>query len=288
MGEYVGYGQEEKLEVCIQTGGRPAAELRGGHGVCRLFLLLEGKADFDTGTQYMPLERGSLVLLCPEELHRLHTYGESQEWVRVSFPVPYLEWLSSAQTNLCECFSKPERAVERMTLLSEQQIRDVVFLAERLAEGQKDTEFGSDLMTGCYATQLIVVAVRMMRDNRQCPENTMPVLVQQTLKYVAEHIREPISIERLSKDLYHNRSYISRMFKEHVGISLQQYIIEERLDVAMHELRRGCSLAEASEAAGFNNYSNFIRTFTKHVGVSPHRYQCQVREISGHTGSERR
>ena len=40
-------------------------------------------------------------------------------------------------------------------------------------------------------------------------------------------------------------------------------------------MQEGDSLTQSSESAGFNNDSNFIRMFTKHVGITPHRYQLE-------------
>lgn len=101
----------------------------------------------------------------------------------------------------------------------------------------------------------------------------MPQLVTDIFVYIEEHISEAISLKRLSQHLHYNETYISRHFKNITGISLQKYIIIKKITLAQKYLREGYSPCDACYMTGFNNYSNFSRTFSKQTSVSPKRYQ---------------
>ena len=78
-----------------------------------------------------------------------------------------------------------------------------------------------------------------------------------------------ISVHDISSQIYLNEDYVSRLFKDETGITLNNYIITRRLAEAKRHLFLGKSVKEACFLSGFNDYSNFIRTFKKFEGYSP-------------------
>ena len=71
---------------------------------------------------------------------------------------------------------------------------------------------------------------------------------------------------------YTSIHYFSRQFKKETGITLGDYIVRCRLKKAQELLECGCSVQKAAEVSGFGNYAHFIRTFTRHTGISPGKY----------------
>lgn len=67
----------------------------------------------------------------------------------------------------------------------------------------------------------------------------------------------------------HNGSYLSRIFKQHTGLSLHLYILDQRDEQAKRCLLPGKSVGDTCSQSGFCDCSNFIRTFKNKVGVSP-------------------
>ena len=49
-----------------------------------------------------------------------------------------------------------------------------------------------------------------------------------------------------------------------------------RIRIAQELLRNNSSVSDVCEKVGFNNYSHFIRTFTREVGVSPKQYSINI------------
>jgi len=55
-------------------------------------------------------------------------------------------------------------------------------------------------------------------------------------------------------------------------MNLHEYIIFKRVARAKKLLMEGKSVTETCHLSGFNDYSNFIRTFKRTVGISPGKY----------------
>lgn len=68
--------------------------------------------------------------------------------------------------------------------------------------------------------------------------------------------------------------YFRRLFKEHLGTSPKQYIIDVRIQVAKQLLGEGqLSIAMISERCGFSNQYHFSRLFKQHTGLTPSEYR---------------
>lgn len=86
---------------------------------------------------------------------------------------------------------------------------------------------------------------------------------------IMEENFKTIKTSELSKQLFVNESYLSRIFKDKYGITISNYLLMRKIAEAKKYLYMGISVKEACLMSGFNNYSNFIRTFKNLEGISP-------------------
>ena len=92
------------------------------------------------------------------------------------------------------------------------------------------------------------------------------------LSYINQHIAEDLSIERLARHFYISTSYLCRIFKSETGTTINKYITAKRITLAKSYLSEGYSVTDACIRCGFGDYSNFLKSFTKAVGISPKKY----------------
>ena len=101
--------------------------------------------------------------------------------------------------------------------------------------------------------------------------------VDEILSFINQNISSPLSIEDLSGHFFLSSSYLCRIFKAATGTTINKYITAKRITVAKSLLSSGCSVTETCERCGFNDYSNFLKAFTRAVGISPKKYaQCSA------------
>lgn len=90
---------------------------------------------------------------------------------------------------------------------------------------------------------------------------------------VAELSNEKLSVNEIAEKLYVHPVYLNRVFKKEKGISVSQYIIQERMRFAADLLRTKHQKAnEVAELVGYRSYPNFSAMFTKYYGCPPSRY----------------
>lgn len=90
--------------------------------------------------------------------------------------------------------------------------------------------------------------------------------------YIHVHLTDTLSLEELSEHFFVSKGYISRIFRENMGISVHQYILALRLSGCQEALKKGVPAAEAAEIYGFGDYSSFYRAFKNAYQISPREY----------------
>ncbi len=88
--------------------------------------------------------------------------------------------------------------------------------------------------------------------------------------YLVTHCHEELSVEGLARTFATNRTTLQARFKKGTGMSVGQYVIQLRVQVAALLLRdTSLTVSEIMERTGFNDPSHFARMFKRHTGRSP-------------------
>lgn len=92
--------------------------------------------------------------------------------------------------------------------------------------------------------------------------------------YVREHLTEDISVEQMAEDLEMSRSHLSAKFKKETGMTLTDYIQEQKIKKAMEYLEKTeKSVLEISTFLGFSSQGYFQNVFKKRTGMTPKEYR---------------
>lgn len=94
------------------------------------------------------------------------------------------------------------------------------------------------------------------------------------VEYIYNHIHDRITVEDLAEYTELSTSYLSRLFKKELGISVSDYIREKKIEKAQNLLKYSdFSLVEISNYLSFSSQSHFIQTFERLVGMTPKKYR---------------
>lgn len=157
------------------------------------------------------------------------------------------------------------------------QLIDIACALEA-ASGSKADAYGATILSKSLLSIILVILNRQAASSvapilPQTQAPSMPKVVTDVIHYVDQNLAGDLSVSGIAESVHLNSVYLTRLFRQYSGLSLQQYIIEKRLAEAKRMLRNGQSPTDVCYACGFNNYSNFSRTFTNHVKISPRQYQ---------------
>lgn len=125
-------------------------------------------------------------------------------------------------------------------------------------------------------TRLYGTEVMAMKNEKQLPQ-----VVEAALKILQQDFAFLDGIGELAQRLQVSQEYLTRTFREHVGMTPGKYLNQVRVEHAKLLLQRfDHSITFVADACGFSNSNYFARVFREHVGVTPSAY---AKEQGGQT-----
>ena len=244
------------------------------HDCYEIYFSISGGKQFLIDNRFYTIQPGDIFFINHYESHHLIQIDqEIHERIVLSIHPDYLKQLSSASTDLNSCFSYREKGFQHKLALNNDEQKRFQYYIHKICS---HNGYGADLMEKATFLELMVFLNRVFSKNQpnEVPEEAISShqQVADILSYINQNIKHPLTIEELSEQFFISPSYLCRIFKSATGTTINKYITAKRITIAKSLLSDGYSVNEACEECGFNDYSNFLKAFTKAVGISPKKY----------------
>ncbi len=153
-------------------------------------------------------------------------------------------------------------------------------------------EFGEYQRTGkddLRKMQLVFTLLNMLSDNcireggvvERHSENG-DANIKAIINYIDANYMEQMDLASVAAHFNYTPTYLSRMFKEHVGRNFYQYLQNVRLMNCVEEMKdeENIRLMECALNHGFPNAKSFISTFKKTFGCTPSEWIKQGKKTA--------
>lgn len=101
-------------------------------------------------------------------------------------------------------------------------------------------------------------------------------VVRNILDYVSNNIYENITVSSIADSIGMSSTYLLKLFKKELGISMQQYLINAKLEEAKKLLKyTDFPISEISILLYFVDQSHFTKRFKEQCGITPKQYRNQ-------------
>ncbi|MGG4103506.1 AraC family transcriptional regulator [Paenibacillus lautus] len=98
------------------------------------------------------------------------------------------------------------------------------------------------------------------------------------VSWIGRHYHLSFTINEIAADLHFSPSYLSKLFKDQMGMTIIEYTNNKRLEEARTLLGLpSLTIEEVSKQTGFNYPSYFIAMFKKKYGMTPLQYRMQTK-----------
>ena len=143
---------------------------------------------------------------------------------------------------------------------------------------------GRYFMLKAYVTQMILLLYREQVEDQKpkalgyiFESANKKYVVEQIVDYLDRHYNEKISLDQIAQNMYLSPFYISRIFKNEVGDTPINYLINLRMEKARKLLleKQDCSIQEIAQCVGYDDAYHFSKLFKKHYGNSPSQYRAR-------------
>ena len=96
------------------------------------------------------------------------------------------------------------------------------------------------------------------------------------MTYIEEHLTEKIELAQVAEHVSLSRTYASAIFREELGITMSEFILNERMLEAKRMLRdTDLTVAAIADRLAFCSQSYFTKNFTATEGMTPVEYRRQ-------------
>ncbi len=100
--------------------------------------------------------------------------------------------------------------------------------------------------------------------------------IREIQEYIHKNFTQNISLKQLSNLYFLNAKYLGRIFKQETGLSVREYINNQRLEKAKRLLLdTKKTVLDISMECGFENVTYFNRCFMNRLGITPSTFRAQ-------------
>ena len=100
--------------------------------------------------------------------------------------------------------------------------------------------------------------------------------MEKILTYLSGHFKEDIDLNEISSLVAMNASSFCRYFKERLGKTFTEYMLDLRIGYACKLLvENTMDVIQISIECGFNTIAHFNRIFKRNTGLTPTEYRKQ-------------
>lgn len=92
--------------------------------------------------------------------------------------------------------------------------------------------------------------------------------------YIDQNIEEILRLDDILKYVGMSKTPFEKHFKAFFGTTFSAYVLGRRIEKAKEMLTKGYSVSQVADECGFQDISHFSKTFKKHTGKLPSKYEA--------------
>lgn len=255
------------------------------HDEYEIYYLVEGERYYFIEQQSFYVKKGTVVLINKGQIHKT-SFTNTTYHDRILIELkeePFATFFNSiGELNLEEFFRKHSGIIK----LDEKGQRYVESLLNSIATEIRNKVIGYQMSTMTKLTSLLIFLLRQ-KTSEDSDFSTIKTTtskhkkVDEVASYIINHYTDAISLDFLSKEFFVSKCYLSRIFKEITGFTVNEYINTHRIKKAQELLLNSDNnISEIAALVGFESISYFEKVFKKYTETSPLKYRKQNIKIN--------
>ena len=250
------------------------------HDFSKIVILIDGDLTYYIEGKAYILKPWDILFVNKNEIHKPVVnpdkyYERIVIWLNPDFMAKYAQ----GNNDLLKCFEVAIKNNYNLLRLNMKSIEVIKNLIQDIQSYNNSNEFGSEILKESLFVQLMVLMNRLFLNsdkNRDIEDIQYDKTIEGVLNYINSNLENDLSIDTIASEFFISKYYLMRKFKNQIGSSIHNYVVQKRLILARSLISEGLSMSSVCSRCGFNDYSSFVRAFKKVYGVSPSNYNPTI------------
>ncbi|WP_163536196.1 AraC family transcriptional regulator [Gracilibacillus sp. YIM 98692] len=254
------------------------------HLALEIMYVIRGKCKIEMEDKMVELRKGQYIFIHSQVPHRLIVDKDSpSRMLNIEFV-----WKEDTNhfTNM-QTLMKYDKRLEEMFSAKETYfvLRDVDHVYYHLRSLVLELDHrvpGNELMIDNLFIQLLTLVAKNREDQMNQSSDENEYYINQVLTYIHENYDYELKVEELAAIVHLHPSYLHRIFKQSMKITIQAYITKVRMEKAKMLLAKTeIPVTEISNYVGMNTSQYFSNVFKRISGLTPSQYRQHFQDVRG-------
>lgn len=237
-------------------------------------ILLNGKAEFCSGQNTYYLEEDDVILINPGTWHASFSREENSRALVLRFSESAFKTFLKRDEQFC--FLLPPSDEKTRNNRPYKKLRYyAALLLSSIEQEEPFQKFNSKaaiemiLSTVCQSGYRIEKVTEPNQKTRQ--------IVERIVQFMGQHYTEKLSLDDVGQYAHYNRTYVSTLFKNTMGINFHDYLTRLRLSNAIFQLAvTDKNITQIAIDCGFSDLKTFNHRFRDIFGYLPTEYRQRL------------
>ena len=253
------------------------------HDYFELYMHIRGGEYMGVDNKLFQLRPWQMFLIPPFSMHGLSCTDEMRGYERVylNLSPEVLNVLGCRQINLGDLM-RAHAARGRYTYqLDEERGQRFVNSVKRIRD-TTGKEMSSMERFQHYAEMISLLSMicQVMGDEKTEQESIVTnSIIQEVLAWINNHYTDDLNVHELARQFGISESFLSHEFSRFTNRGVYDYVLYRRVMLSRQMMMGEESLNSIAYRCGFNDYSNYLRSFSKLMGMSPSRYRKELKRF---------
>ena len=149
---------------------------------------------------------------------------------------------------------------------------------QQIDETHNPYDLGNITKTAEYTlAQMVAENKPHLLSSDTLPENPT---IERCKDYIFTHLHDKLTVKEIADHLHMHPNYLSSSFKAYEGVSLYQYILNEKISLVKNFLiYSDYSFSEIATYLGFSSQSHLGKVFKKAAGMTPQQFKNKYHKV---------